>query len=393
MPTEAGAMAFAPQILPRWRGLDLLALSFVFGLPSATLFATLRGEEREGCEQADGEPPTGGTVSERPNRDGCAPAADRLEALLETLGVGDSGMTAALARNEAVAALERARAKSIDAIPWLSARYPVRVAGVFDPPLVLWVRGSTEVLSEPSIAIVGSRSASAYGEEAAAGLAADLARRGIVIVSGLARGIDAAAHRGALAAGGRTIAVLGCGPDVVYPPEHAGLMDEVIRTGAAVSELPPGTRPLAFHFPRRNRIISALSLGVVVVEARQRSGALITADCALEQGREVMAVPGNVLSERHRGSHTLLKAGAALVETAEDVLQVVKATAQGVLPFAERDPLLGAMETGEQYAVDALAAACGCDAASVLTRLLELELQGLVRRAAGSRFVRAPGTC
>jgi DNA processing protein len=278
-------------------------------------------------------------------------------------------------------------------VRWPSPAYPSRVAGIFDPPLVLWVRGCLEVLSQPSIAIVGSRNASVYGEETAARLGSDLARHGAVIVSGLARGIDAAAHRGALAAGGRTIAVLGCGPDVVYPPEHGALMEEVVRTGAVVSELPPGTRPLPFHFPRRNRVISALSLGVVVVEARQRSGALITADCALEQGREVMAVPGNVLSERHRGSHTLLKAGAALVETAEDVLLVVR-SASGVLPFAApADPVLGVMEVGEAYDLDSLAAVSGCHPSVLLPRLLELELQGRLRRMPGSRFVRLEGTC
>jgi DNA processing protein len=383
MAREAGAIPAPARVLPRWEGLDVLALSFVFGLPPLALFSTLRGEQgEEGAEQEGTLRLPAGDVT----------ADDPLDALLQTLGVEEAALIGATARKEASLALTRAHASSTEAVPWLTPRYPPRVAGIFDPPLVLWVRGSVDVLSEASVAIVGSRAASVYGEETAARLAGDLARRGFVIVSGMARGVDAAAHRGALAAGGRTVAVLGCGADVVYPPEHGDLATEVIRHGAVVSELPPGTLPLPFHFPRRNRIISALSLGVVVVEARQRSGALITADCALEQGREVMAVPGSVLSERHRGSHTLLKAGAALVETAEDVLQVIRG-AGALPPGGSRDPLLAIMDAGESYEFDALARASGRDASSLLTRLLELELQGLVRRAPGGRFVRSPGTC
>jgi DNA processing protein len=312
--------------------------------------------------------------------------------LLE-VGCADAAAKAVAAREAAGRALATAHAKRIDHVRWSGANYPPLLAAIFDPPLVLWVRGAIDLLAEPAVAIVGSRAASAYGEETAARLASDLAARGLVIVSGLARGIDAAAHRGALAAaGGRTVAVLGCGPDVAYPPEHAALLEEVVRRGAVVSEFPPGTRPLSYHFPRRNRIISGLSLGVVVVEARQRSGALITADCALEQGRDVCAVPGNVLSERHRGSHTLLKSGAALVETADDVLQAVglvrrEAAASG--RERARDPLLALMDTGDSYALDALAASSGCDVAVLLPRLLELELQGFVRRVPGGRFVRS----
>ncbi len=397
MSVQADAAAALPPLLARWEGLDFVALSFVFGLPPAALFSALRGDDGE---EAGGEPEdaAGGTPGEvnraEPGPRVCAGGGDALDALLAELGVREPAATATQARADAARALERARVTGITHVPWRAALYPPRVAAIFDPPLVLWVRGDIGVLTEPAVAIVGSRGASPYGEETAARLASDLARRGVVIVSGLARGIDAAAHRGALAARGRTVAVLGCGADVVYPPEHGGLMEEVVRSGAIVSELPPGTRPLPFHFPRRNRIISALSLGVVIVEARQRSGALITADCALEQGREVMAVPGNVLSERHRGSHTLLKAGAALVETAEDVLQVIAPKAsQATLPFLERDPVLAAMEPGERYAADALATACRWDAGALLARLLELELQGLVRREPGGRFVRSPGTC
>ena len=172
----------------------------------------------------------------------------------------------------------------------------------------------------PAVAIVGSRAASAVALETAARLAADLAARGITVVSGLARGVDSAAHRGALETG-RTIAVLGSGLDRIYPREHAALADEIARAGLVVSEYPPGTPPLPFHFPMRNRLISGLSRAVVVIEASEKSGSLITAACALEQGRDVMAVPGNVLSGRNRGGHALIRDGAKIVECADDIVE------------------------------------------------------------------------
>jgi DNA processing protein len=211
------------------------------------------------------------------------------------------------------------------------------------------------------------------------------------VVSGLARGCDAAAHRGALAAGGDTIAVLGCGPDVVYPAEHRELYTRIRERGAVVSELPPGMPPLPAHFPQRNRIISGLSLGVVVVEASEKSGSLITAACALEQGREVMAVPGSILGSRHRGCHALLRDGARLVETALDVLQELGAANGGRSRAADpidADPLLGLLATEGDSDLDALAGRSGLPVPVVLQRLLSLELAGLVRRAPGGRFVR-----
>jgi DNA processing protein len=379
---------------PHWDPADVLALSFVAGLPRTGLFAILRGEVKA-ADTFVGVAP--GEVREPHIAADAADSTDAVEGVLAALGRDRAAERAAAARRAADDAVRDARCRGIEPIPWVDPRYPALVAGIFDPPLVLWSRGAVTILAAPAVAIVGSRAASVYGEETAARLASDLAARGLVIVSGLARGIDAAAHRGALAAGGRTVAVLGCGVDVVYPPEHAALMDEVARTGVVVSEFPPGMPPLPFNFPRRNRIISALSLGVVVVEARQRSGALITADCALEQGREVMAVPGSVLSERHRGSHTLLKAGAGLVETANDVLEALKlvgresGAAAGCVVV--EDPLVAAMDAGEAYALDALATMSGNDAATLLPRLLELELQGFVRRLPGGRFVRSRGTC
>ena len=211
--------------------------------------------------------------------------------------------------------------------PWGDPAYPPLLATIPDAPFVLWLKGSPACFAKPTVAIVGSRAATPYGLEAASRLAGDLAAAGVVVVSGLARGVDSAAHRGALAAGGDTVAVLGSGVDVIYPPEHAragGRGRRPRRRRVASSRR--GRMPVAFHFPARNRIISGLSQAVVVVEAAERSGSLITAQLALEQGREVMAVPGSVLSGRHRGCHALIRDGAAVVETAEDVLAEMRAS-------------------------------------------------------------------
>jgi DNA processing protein len=243
------------------------------------------------------------------------------------------------------------------------------------------------------VAIVGSRAASTGGLLVAERLGRELAATGLTIVSGLARGCDAAAHRGALAGGGGTIAVLGCGVDVVYPPEHATLHRQVLAGGAVVSELPPGAPPLPAHFPQRNRIISGLARAVVVVEASEKSGSLITAACALEQGRDVMAVPGSTLGSRHRGCHALLRDGARLVETAGDVLEelgIAGRTLGETAPrAAERDPLLRLLGSEDDGDLDELVVRSGLPVSVVLQRLLALELAGHVRRAAGGRFVRA----
>jgi DNA processing protein len=283
--------------------------------------------------------------------------------------------------------------------------YPPALAAIHDPPGALWIRGSADALRAPAVAIVGSRAASPYGREVARRLGADLARRRITVVSGMARGIDAAAHLGALDAGGSTIAVLGCGADVIYPAEHGALAERICERGALISEFPPGTPPLAFHFPRRNRIISGLCLAVVVVEAAEGSGSLITADFALEQGRAVLAVPGNVLGGRNQGAHALLRDGAKLVESADDILdeipQGMRDWGLGISHAAEpkaaspasQDPILKSMTDGEPYDLDELSEVCGVDRVRLLPRLLELELGGAVRRVDGGRFVRFRGTC
>jgi DNA processing protein len=254
-----------------------------------------------------------------------------------------------------------------------------------------------DVLSAPSVAIVGSRAASAYGLSVAGQLAEDLAACGLVVVSGLARGIDSAAHRGALAVNGVTVAVLGSGVDVMYPPEHAALAASIDRDGAVISELVPGTPPQAFFFPQRNRIISGLSRAVVVIEAGEKSGSLITARCALEQGRDVLAVPGNVLSGRNRGAHGLLRDGAKIVESADDILEELgmahPAASAAEVSKPQGDPLLACLPPGEACNLDVIAERSGLRSSRLLPRLFDLELQGLVRRIGGGRFVRMDRTC
>jgi DNA processing protein len=270
---------------------------------------------------------------------------------------------------------------------------------IADPPPILWVNGEMAGLERPCVALVGSRSGSPYALIVAEQLAADLAGRGVTVVSGLARGVDSAAHRGAVAGGGGTVAVVGCGADVVYPAEHRMLAGDITRNGAIVSELLPGTRPRPEFFPRRNRIISGLTRAVVVIEAGEKSGSLITARCAMEQGRDVLAVPGNILSGRNRGGHALLRDGARLVESADDIIDELRLpTRAGGLPHActaelDADSVLDALIPGEVLDLEQIAARSGLAAPALLSRLLALELQGRVSRAPGGRFVRFDRTC
>ncbi|MDH3392718.1 MAG: DNA-processing protein DprA, partial [Desulfobulbaceae bacterium] len=204
---------------------------------------------------------------------------------------------------------------------WDDPEYPARLRTIHDPPVLLYLKGSPQVVNSAGIAVVGARAASTYGLQMAERFSKDLASRGLTIISGLALGIDSTAHTGALAVKGTTVAVLGCGIDIVYPARNRKLFDKISETGAIVSEYPPGTPPDGFRFPARNRIISGLSLGVLVVEAAKRSGSLITAHLALEQGREVFAMPGRVDSGKSEGSHRLLQEGAKLVHSVTDILE------------------------------------------------------------------------
>ncbi len=264
--------------------------------------------------------------------------------------------------------------------------YPARLATLSDAPLGLFMRGAW--LAAKAVALVGSRRASAYGREVAEYLGRELARAGVTVVSGMARGVDAAAHRGALAAGGPTAAVWGCGPDRVYPPEHESLAEEIAAHGCLVTEYPPGSPPRAHHFPERNRIIAGLADVVIVVEADERSGALITAGLALEEGREVMAIPGSVFSRLSAGPNGLLRAGAAPVLTADDVLAVLGVARQPALTGTAEAPLLAAIPPGESASIDHLAAATGQPVAQVVQGLLELELAGRVSRETDGRYRR-----
>jgi DNA processing protein len=290
-------------------------------------------------------------------------------------------------------------------IPLGDARYPAALAAIHDPPPMLWTRGRAESLRGPIVAVVGSRAASPYALQVARKLGADLARRQVTVVSGMARGVDSAAHEGALDGGGVTVAVFGCGVDVIYPPEHARLADRIRATGALISELPPEMPPLPAYFPRRNRIISGVALAVVIVEAAEKSGSLITARFALEQGREVLAVPGNILSGRNSGAHALLRDGARIVEGADDILEEIQSGmldaglgirgAQGSnsADRASQDPVLLHMAVAEPYDLDELAGLSGMDRIALLPRLLELELTGAVQRVDGGRFVRLGPSC
>jgi DNA processing protein len=290
-------------------------------------------------------------------------------------------------------ALTAGTAGGMGIVAWFDARYPALLNCIEDPPPVLWTRGEIQVLAEPAVAVVGSRAATSYALDVGARLGGELAERGVVVTSGLARGVDSAAHRGCLDQGGPTVAVLGSGLDRIYPPEHEDLAELIAKNGVIVSELGPGGMPIPENFPLRNRIISGISLAVVVVEASEKSGSLITARCALEQGRDVMAVPGSVLTGRNRGSHSLLKDGAKVVETADDILEelgwpgAVGGTDTG--KQLSGDPLLAAMEPGEVYRLDELVEKTATLPSKLLPRLMELELQGQVAAVGGGRFARS----
>jgi DNA processing protein len=296
-------------------------------------------------------------------------------------------------------------------------RYPAGLRALHDPPPVIFARGRLELLDRPALAIVGSRRPTAYGREAARALAAGVARAGVVVVSGMARGIDGVAHEAAFEGG--TIGVLGCGVDVLYPFEHARLFERLAVGGLLLSEFAPGEPALRYHFPRRNRLIAALARGVLVVEASERSGALITVDHALDLNLEVMAVPGPIGRETSAGTNALIRDGATMVLGVSDILGALgmesapagstgamAEVVAGASPSAPGDgpaaapgstapPELGAEALGlwralgsEPTHAEALAAASGLDPAAALVQLLELELAGHIRQLAGMRFVR-----
>ena len=349
----------------------LLKLVQAMGSPDAALSATQAELEDVGCR-----PPLIEAIHRGPD----ANAVNHLEREL--------------------AALEHRR---ITVLTYLDPQYPAPLRTIPDPPPLLYLQGTLLESDRQAVAIVGTRKVSAAGRVLAEELACELASMGFTIVSGLARGVDAAAHRGALAGNGRTLAVMGCGLDRTYPADHGQLRAAIERQGAVLSELPLGSAPHSYHFPRRNRIISGLSLGVVVTEAAVESGSLITARLAGEQGREVFAVPGFVKAENSRGPNSLLKDGARLVESAQDILDEL--LPQLDAPFRER---LGAragaerpvvqLGTEETMVYDALSVLpqsvddvirrSGLPAAQVTALLLSLELKNCVRQLPGNEYVR-----
>lgn len=275
------------------------------------------------------------------------------------------------------------------------ARYPQALLQTADPPLLLYTQGDAELLNSPCLAIVGSRNPTPQGAENARAFAEHLGHAGLTIVSGLALGIDGAAHSGALAAGARTIAVVGTGLDRVYPRAHRELAHRIAERGLIISEFNLGTEPLAANFPQRNRIIAGMSLGTLVVEAALESGSLITARHAVESGREVFAIPGSIHSPQSRGCHALIKQGAKLVDEARDVLEELRwpRLEPAAIPRAEAtkavpDALLDAMGY-EPADMDRLQARTGWPTAQLSARLLELELQGLVSRLPGGLYQRS----
>jgi DNA processing protein len=273
--------------------------------------------------------------------------------------------------------------------------YPPLLAEISGRPSVLFVRGDLTSADTAAVGIVGTRRASPQGRQIAGMIAADLGRAGVTVVSGLARGIDAAAHHAALEAGGRTIAVLGSGVDVIYPSEHRGLADRILESGAVVSEQPPGAKPDAQNFPARNRIISGISTGVVVIEAPMRSGALITATFAADQGREVFVVPGSVLTPSSEGSNALLRDGARIVRSGQDVLEDLNLAPESSsaaiprqLPLDAREMALYAAIGGETRHIDELAEETGFSTSETAALLLTMELNGLVRNFGAQFYVR-----
>lgn len=279
--------------------------------------------------------------------------------------------------------------------------YPELLREIFDPPFVLYVAGNPEVLSEPAVAVIGARRPTPFGRAVAEKLARDLAACGLVVVSGMALGIDSLAHWGALERG-KTVAVLGSGLDNIYPQENRPLFRKIAERGAVISEFPPAMPPLGFHFPLRNRIISGLSLGVVVVEASRRSGSLITARLALEQNREVMAVPGNITSELSDGTNWLIKSGAKLVETWVDVVEEFpsplrerylarRTEEKEKMPdlSPEEKKIFDCLKPDELTPIDELVESSDASVSEVLALLLNLELKGLVRQAPGKNFQRS----
>ncbi len=319
---------------------------------------------------------------------------------LRAAGLDASTVEACLTTRRTVdpdAELESLHRHGIQALTWHDAGYPRQLQEVFDRPPVLFVRGSLTPADDWAVAVVGTRRVSVYGRQAAEEMSRGLAANRVTVISGLARGVDAIAHRAALEAGGRTIGVLACGLDMVYPPEHKRLAEQMIERGALISDYPVGTQPRSEFFPRRNRILSGISLGVLVVEGDLKSGALITARQALEQNREVFAVPGSIYSPNSRGTNKLIQDGEAkLTLDVQDILAELNLSmaAQQIemtelIPADETESVLLRVLSAEPQHIDDVRRACGLPIATVTGALAMLELKGLVRQVGRMNYVRS----
>ncbi len=319
---------------------------------------------------------------------------------LEAAGLTGQALSELLAARDGIAPeeeLEKLETRGVRALCWSDDAYPERLKQIYDRPPVLYVRGELQQSDEWAVSVVGTRRATAYGRQVAEEMAAGLAANGITVVSGLARGIDTIAHRAALDAGGRTIAVLACGLDMVYPPENLKLAERIVEQSALISDYALGTQPRAQFFPRRNRIMVGLSLGVLVVEGDVKSGALITARQALDENREVFAVPGSIYSPTFRGTNTLIQQGhAKLVTKVDDVLEELNLTmashqmeAKEVLPDDETEARLLSMLSNEPIHIDEVGRQAGLEIEEVSSALAMLELKGMVRQVGSMNYVRA----
>jgi DNA processing protein len=294
------------------------------------------------------------------------------------------------------AEMERLERHHVKALTWNDPAFPARLKEIYDVPPLLYVRGNITPDDEWTIAVVGTRRATIYGREVTERLVSELVRNRITVVSGLARGIDSIAHRTALESGGRTIAVFACGLDIVYPPENVKLAQAVMEHGALVSEYPLGTKPKAEHFPRRNRIMSGLSLGVLVAEAGEGSGAMITATLALEQNREVFGVPGSILSPTSTGVNRLIKEGAKLVSDVQDILEELNLSMiprqmemRELVPENETESLIIKHLSHEPVHIDEVCRSSCLPIATVSSTLAMMELKGIVRQMGGMNYILA----
>jgi DNA processing protein len=291
-------------------------------------------------------------------------------------------------------------------VHWREPEYPQTLLQIYDPPVMLYVRGDASMLNSPSLSIVGTRRPTVYGSQMAERMGRDLAARGLTVVSGLARGIDAIAHTGATSVGGRAIGVLGTGIDICYPKENRKLYEKVLERGAIISELPTGSHPAPENFPVRNRIIAGMPLGVVIVEGKEHSGSLITARLAMEFGREVFGVPGNVTQEVSFAPNQLIKQGAKLVTSAEDVIEELPTPVRAALVQAEaveaeqrnllaveglnltEQKVYGMLSAEEPKHIDELVETTGLNSSDVLATLFNLEMKGIIRQLPGKQFTK-----